>query len=125
MSKRIKIIASNINVIAELTGKNPKTAKAIWEALPIVGKVNRWGEEIYFRIPVEIAEENPREIVDVGDLGYWPPGKAFCIFFGKTPISKGDEIRPASPVNVFGRIEGDPKIFKDIRGGETIQIERE
>ena len=125
MNKRIKITVSNINVIAKLTEKNPKTVEAIWGSLPIVGTVNRWGEEIYFRIPVEIAEENPREIVDIGDIGYWPPGKAFCIFFGKTPISIGDEIRPSSPVNVFGRVEGDPKTFKDVRAGETIRIEQE
>ena len=124
MNKRIKIITSKFTVTAKLTEKNPMTVKAIWDSLPVVGKTNRWGEEIYFRIPVEVAEENSREIVDLGDIGYWPPGNAFCIFFGKTPISIGKEIRPASPVNVFGKIEQDPKVFNDVRGGETIRIEQ-
>lgn len=68
--------------------------------------------------------ENPKEIVKLGELGYWPPGSAFCIFFGPTPASQGEEIMPASPVNVFGYVLGDPKVFKKVKSGERIRIEK-
>jgi hypothetical protein len=109
---------------AVLTDENPDTAKKIWEALPIEARANTWGDEIYFGVPVDADPENPREVVELGDLGYWPPGNAFCIFFGRTPASRGDEIRPASAVNVFGKVEGDPKVFKMVRSGERVRIER-
>ena len=115
---RIRISTPSAGEVqAELTNDNPETAKAIWEALPLEARANTWGDEIYFSIPVSIEAENPKAVVDLGDLGYWPPGNAFCIFFGPTPMSRGDEIRPASPVNVFGRVIGDPKVFKAVRGG--------
>lgn len=122
---RIKISTSATGeVYTELTDENPATAKAIWEGLPIEGRANTWGDEIYFTIPVKIDEADGQEVVQLGDLGYWPPGSAFCIFFGPTPASRGDEIRPASAVNVFGRIEGDPAVFKKVRSGASITIER-
>ena len=122
---RIRIITPSAGEVqAELSEENPRTAQAIWEALPIEARVNTWGDEIYFSIPVDIGAENPKEIVDMGDLGYWPPGNAFCIFFGPTPASRGDEIRPASPVNVVGRVLGDPMVFKKVRGGERVTLER-
>ncbi len=122
---RIRIITSSAGEVqAELSEENPKTTRAIWEALPIVARANTWGDEIYFSIPVDVGAENPKEIVDIGDLGYWPPGNAFCIFFGPTPASRGDEIRPASPVNVVGRVLGDPMVFKRVRSGERVTLER-
>jgi len=122
---RIRISTPSAGEVqAELTDENPETAKAIWEALPLEARANTWGDEIYFSIPVNIEAENPKAVVDLGDLGYWPPGNAFCIFFGPTPMSRGDEIRPASPVNVFGRVIGDPKVFKAVRGGEKVRLER-
>ena len=122
---RIKISTpSTGEVYAELSEENSETARAIWEALPIEARANTWGDEIYFSIPVEAGAENPREVVEMGDLGYWPPGKAFCIFFGRTPASRGDEIRPASPVNVFGKVSGDPRVFKEVRGGERVTLEK-
>lgn len=125
MVRSINIKAASIDeVMAELSDENPRTADAIWDNLPVSGIANTWGDEIYFSIPVEVTEENSREVVDMGDLAYWPPGKAFCIFFGKTPASRGDEIRPASAVNVFGQVKGDPKIFKNIGSGEEITIEK-
>jgi hypothetical protein len=111
-------------VFAEFTDECPKTAQAVWDALPLEAQANTWGDEIYFSIPVEVEAENPREIVEMGDLGYWPPGSAFCIFFGPTPMSRGNEIRPASPVNVFGRVEGDPRVFKGVASGDSVRIER-
>ncbi len=126
LGKKIRIISTSIEgITAEIDEKrNPRTAKAIWEALPIRGEANRWGEEIYFGIPVEMKEENSQQVVEIGDLGYWPPGHAFCIFFGKTPVSVEDEPRAYSPVNVFGKVAGDSKIFGRVRSGEEIRIEK-
>ena len=120
--RKIRITAGSVQAEARLDGS--KTAQAIWDALPLTAKAETWGDEIYFAIPVHLQEESPKEVVDLGDLGYWPPGNAFCIFFGPTPASRGQEIRPASPVNVVGRIVGDPKLFKKVRTGTAISIER-
>ena len=127
MSKKIRIIVPSIGIAsAEIDDRrNKKTANVIWEALPIRGAANRWGDEIYFSIPADVGEENSQQVVELGDLGYWPPGHAFCIFFGRTPVSIGDEPRAYSPVNVFGKVTGDPKIFRRVRNGEEITIERE
>lgn len=120
--KRIKITAGA--VIATAVLNDSRTADAIWQALPISARGNTWGDEIYFGIPVRLDEEDPREVVDLGDLAYWPPGHAFCIFFGPTPASLGNEIRPASEVNVFGRVEGDATLFGQVCDGERVLLER-
>src|SRR3989441_10202009 len=113
MDRAIRITAGS--VYAEAWLNDSQTACAIWEALPIEAKGETWGDEIYFDIGLTAAPEGARGVVDLGDLGYWPPGRAFCIFFGPTPMSQGDEIRPASPVNVVGQVVGDAKIFKKVR----------
>nr|HID13906.1 hypothetical protein [Anaerolineae bacterium] len=99
------------------------TAQMIWEALPITGRANTWGDEIYFEIPVQ-AEQAPdaRADVEVGELGYWPVGRAFCIFFGPTPVSPGDQPRAASPVNVVGRVLGDATAFRQVDAGATVTL---
>ena len=122
MSRKVTIRVENIKASAELN--DSETAQEIWKALPIEGNANIWGDEIYFSIPVKIELENAKAVVSEGDLGYWPPGTAFCIFFGPTPMSRGDEIRPASPVNVFGRMEGDAKVFKKVTPGAKIIIDK-
>lgn len=122
MTKRIRIRCGELEAAATLNETD--TAQAIWEALPIKGSANVWGDEIYFRIPVALTEDNAQEVVELGDLGYWPPGSAFCIFFGPTPMSHGDEIRPASPVNVFGRVDGDAGAFKRVTSGTQVVIEK-
>ena len=126
MVKTIKIVSERIGIVeAEIIEeKNSKTSKAIWDALPFETRANTWGDEIYFSIPVKLSAENAQSTVELGDLGYWPPGQGFCIFFGPTPISRGGEIRPANPVNVFGKVKGDPKILKKVRDGDKIRIER-
>jgi len=97
----------------------------IWEALPIEAKANLWGEEIYFSIPVKTGQEkDAREVVSSGELGYWPPGHAFCIFFGPTPASRGDEIRAASAVNIIGKVLSDPKAFLKVKDGAKIILEK-
>ena len=105
--------------------KSPVTAQAIWDALPLEAAVDTWGEEIYFSIPVDLKEENSVSVVKEGNLGYWPKGKCFCIFFGPTPLSRGKEIIPASPVNIFGKVSGDAKVFKKVPSGAKIKISRE
>lgn len=120
--RRIRITAGPIKAEAVLDQSN--TAQAVWDALPLSVPGDTWGDEIYFGIPVKAKAENPCETVEMGDLAYWPPGSAFCIFFGPTPASRGAEIRPASPVNVFGRVTGDPTIFKKVSAGTPIRIER-
>ena len=121
---RIKITTESTGTVeAEITDENPVTARAILDALPIKGRANTWGEEIYFKVPVVSDIENSKVVVELGDLAFWPPGNAFCIFFGPTPMSRGDEIRPASEVNVFGRIIGDPKVFKRVRSGKEVTNE--
>lgn len=123
MEKRIRIKVGQVEVIAELNDTD--TTQAIWEVLPIKGRANLWGDEIYFSIPVSIELETGQELVNVGDLGYWPPGKGFCIFFGPTPMSEGDQPRPASPVTVFGRVIGDATVFRQVASGAEITIEKE
>jgi len=121
--RQIKITAGPVEVIADLD--DSPTADAIWEALPIKGEVNTWGDEIYFQIPVFLAASaDAREAVAVGELGYWPPGRAFCIFFGPTPASQSDEPRAASAVNVFGRVAGDATVLRRVADGEAVFVER-
>ena len=122
MAKRIKITAGDVTAYGELNDTN--TAQKIWDALPIEARGNTWGDEIYCSIPVQLGEENAQAVVDMGDLAYWPPGNAFCIFFGRTPASHGDDIRPASPVNVFGKVGGDPKVFKKVQSGTSVVLEK-
>jgi hypothetical protein len=122
MSQKILIKAGNVTTEGVLN--DTPTANAIWENLPLTGKANIWGDEIYFATPVkEGLEPTAKEVVEKGDLGYWPPGRAFCIFFGPTPASTGAEIRPASAVNVIGRVEGDPTVFKKVKEGARVQID--
>lgn len=122
--RRIKIVVGSSELTASL--RDTTTADKVWDALPIEAAGNTWGDEIYFEVPIQ-ADEEPEatEVVDFGDIGYWPPGSAFCIFFGPTPASRGDEIRAASAVNIFGEIEGDPTILKGVRSGDSIVVVRD
>jgi hypothetical protein len=117
----IRITAGPVSVRASLS--ESATGERIRDALPIRGRASTWGDEIYFAIPVDADEDDAQAVVDLGDLAYWPPGSAFCIFFGPTPASRGGEIRPASPVNVVGRVEGDATVFRQVRDGTPVLIE--
>jgi len=121
-SRRIRITAGTVAVDAVLN--DSPTADLIWKALPLAAAGETWGDEIYFGIPVTAKLDDPRDTVDMGDLAYWPPGSAFCIFFGPTPSSRGREIRPASAVNVFGKVVGDATVFKKVRSGKQVRVER-
>ena len=119
----IRIATDKIEMLATLD--DSATAERIWDALPIDSTVNTWGQEIYFSIPVQCdLGLEARDRMEVGEVGYWPTGSAFCIFFGRTPASKGDEPRAASPVNPIGRCEGDIKVFRQVREGDAVRIER-
>jgi len=119
---KIKILTKTVQMEAELN--ETKTAKLICKLLPIESAVNIWGEEIYFSIPVKAELENGVEVVQEGDIGYWPTGNAFCIFFGKTPVSTEKEIKPASPVMLIGKLIGNPKKFKKVKNGEKIILDK-
>jgi hypothetical protein len=123
MEKKITIKAGKVET-AGFLNESP-TAEKIWGALPLEARANIWGDEIYFEIPVKSSlEEGAREVVERGDLGYWPPGSAFCIFFGPTPVSQGKEIRAASAVNLIGRVLGDAARFKGVPPGAKVRIEK-
>ena len=113
------------SVAAEATLNGSATANLVWDALPIEAKGETWGDEIYFGIPVKAKlAKDAKEVVHLGDLGYWPPGHAFCIFFGPTPSSRTpNEIRPYSPVNVIGKVSGDSTVFKQVRSGARVRLE--
>jgi len=125
LERLIRISAKATGTVeAALTNENPQTAERIWAALPIKGNANRWGDEIYFSIPVNAQEENSKSEVEVGAIAYWPPGSALCIFFGRTPASRGDKPRAASPVNVFAKVKGDVALFRNVRDGDSVTIEK-
>lgn len=120
---KITITAGNVSLPAELN--DSLTAQQIIAALPIDGKANIWGDEIYFEVPVVADQESSaRAEVEVGELGYWPVGHAFCIFYGPTPVSTDEKPRAYSPVNILGRVLGDATQFKGISNGTTVKIDK-
>jgi len=123
MARSITITVGDIEMSGELL--DTPTADAIWEALPIARTVNTWGHEYYFDIGVQAdPEPDASDVVEVGDLAYWPPGLAFCVFFGRTPASQGNEVRAASPVNVVGRLNDPPvDALRRVRTGTAIRID--
>ena len=120
----IKIAAGAVSVTAALN--DSPTADALWDALPVSASASVWGDEIYFGVPVRDDEREAVPVVELGDVAFWPPGRAVCLFFGPTPISADGEIRPASPVNVIGRIEGDDFVapLKSVRAGAVVSVEK-
>ena len=122
MVKKIRITAGSVTIEAELN--ETRTAQTIWDDLPIQASGSRWGDEIYFGIPSRGELEDATDAVEVGDLGFWPPGNAFCIFFGPTPASRGSEPRAASPVTVVGKVVGDAAVLREVPSGAQVTIER-
>ena len=120
--KKVRIVSGPVEAEGELN--ETATALRIWESLPISAVCNTWGDEIYFAIPLETELEDGREVVDMGDIGYWPPGNALCIFFGPTPASRGDEIRPASPVTIVGKVTSEPRVLAQIAAGGEVTVSR-
>jgi len=119
--EKINISVESLSLEAEMF--ETPTARKMMEALPFESSANVWGDEIYFDIPLSLElEPDARADVEVGDLAYWPAGPAFCIFFGPTPVSTGDQPRAYSPVNVFGRVSGDTGKLKTISAGAVIKV---
>lgn len=121
------------DIIIEISGKkinaelnNSPTARKIYAALPLESSINRWGDEIYFEIPIESEIKNGVEFLDKGSLAYWPLGNAFCIFFGQTPASTDDRPRAAGPVNLIGTIKDENYliILKSLSSGQNIHISK-
>jgi len=122
-NQRIKISVGGVSLEAEL--KSTRTANEIYEALPIETSVNMWGEEFYCKVPgVKDYRETATTQVKVGDVAFWGPGAMLAIFFGRTPMSMGEDPVPADRVNVVGRLVGDPKLLRQAMGAATIKIEK-
>ena len=120
-----KIIISTENLRMEAILAGGSSADIFWNTLPITGQVNTWGDEIYFNVNLQMPlDDDASDIVESGDIAFWPPGSAFCIFFGRTPASLGDEVRAASAVNVLGKIDGDEREFRSVPTGEEIRLEQ-
>lgn len=119
---KIRIKIGPLSLDAELN--DTPTAKEVAKAIPLKTSFNTWGDEIYFTIPVQAeSDESAREAVEIGDLGYWPTGRAFCIFFGPTPMSTQGKIIPASAVNIIGKVIGDATKFKEVMQEDTVFLE--
>ena len=120
--KKVLITCGRLSFNAELF--DTKTVQLIINETPLTGKANIWGDEIYFPVSFTAAlEKDAPEEVEVGTLAYWPPGKAFCIFFGPTPVSTSSKPRGYSPVNIIGKIHGNLEDLRTISPGESIKVE--
>ena len=111
---KLRITAEEANVSMTACLNDTETARKLLKVLPVEAHAQTWGEEVYFEIPLKAPEQDPHAEVPSGTIAYWPPGHAFCIFFGQEPYS---------PVNVLGKLDGDPKLFAHVRSGDKIRIE--
>jgi hypothetical protein len=123
LSITVSTDTEEIDLAADWTDDAPRTRDAIADALPLEGDAAKWGDELYFSIPVDVASENARAEVDVGTVAYWPQGSALCLFWGPTPASSGEEPRAASPVNVVARID-DVSDLAAVGSGAHVRVER-
>tara|TARA_B110000438_G_scaffold160333_1_gene153561 strand:- start:5947 stop:6318 length:372 start_codon:yes stop_codon:yes gene_type:complete len=99
------------------------TSNLFYDLLPMNGESQIWGDEIYFSTQIKIENDDwAKETVELGDIAFWPPGNALCLFFGSTPISAPNEIRPASPTNIMGKINGDLELLKNVKPGDNVKV---
>ena len=125
MDERVIVVRSgDLELEVVLTGRNPGTAQALWDHLPAESSASLWGDEVYFEMPFDHPAEDAHAEVEVGDVAWWPSGSCLCLFFGPTPSSSGDAPVAASPVNVVGRIVGDPHALSVVIYGDDISVAR-
>lgn len=117
---RFELVSGDITLEGEITGENPRTAEIVIDNMPIEGEAVRWGDEFYFATVLEIPEENGRQDIEVGEVAFWPAGKAITVFFGRTPVSVSDKPRAYENVNVFGKLEGDAKSLGKVLSGDRV-----
>ncbi|MFQ6128943.1 MAG: cyclophilin-like family protein [Thermoplasmata archaeon] len=120
---RFRLKAGEVVFEGRLTDENPHTLEVVLNRLPIEGEAVRWGDEVYFTTDMEIPEENGRQDVEVGEIAFWPAGKAIAVFFGRTPVSTCDKPRAYENVNVFGKLEGDPDPLRQVKSGDRILMQ--
>ena len=112
---RMCILINEAGVEMTVELNDSATTAALWHALPVESPAQTWGAELYFSVPVESSEEDSQANVTSGAVGYWPPGKAVCLFFGQQPVN---------PVNLVGALEGDPSVLEAVRDGHVVRLER-
>jgi hypothetical protein len=122
MMSRFALVVGDIMLDGRITGENPQTSREVLDSLPIEGEANRWGDEIYFTTTLEIPEENGRQDIEVGEVAFWPAGRAIAVFFGRTPVSTSEEPRAYENVNVFGKLEGNVKSLTKIDSGDRVLL---
>ncbi|MEO1720280.1 MAG: cyclophilin-like fold protein [Pseudomonadota bacterium] len=123
MARKVLIAAGDVTLSATL--RDTPTADAIWDALPISGRVMTWGCEIYFSTSLSISRDaDAKSVMEPGEIAFWPDGSAIAVGFGPTPISQADEIRLASPSNVWADADGDVRMFETVSAGEDVSVTR-
>lgn len=122
MSKKVEIVFNNSIIEAILN--DSETSKKLIKILPIKSVVNLWGNEIYFEVPIEADLENGKELMEIGNIAFWPPGNSLCIFFGPTPVGDGTQPRAISPVTVVGKVTSEDGIekLKKVKAGDSVEV---
>lgn len=122
MSGRLKMTIGSVTLTADLF--DTPTAEAVKAAVPLDARANTWGEEVYFSTPIQVTRESDaRAVVEAGELAFWVEGDSIAIGFGRTPISRGDEIRLAAPTNIWGRVVEDVRALSVVRDGDPVHVE--